>query len=747
MGRGEELAGVAALLREGRLVTLTGPGGTGKTRMAVETAARHPADSCFADLSGLAAGADLPQVVLSALGLRGSGLLGAHEGPAPLERLTSALAQRELLLVLDNCEQLIADAARLATDLLTACPGLSVLATSREALAITGERLFPVPALPEPAAVALFAERATAVRPDFELRRDAEAVAEICRRLDGLPLAIELAAARLRMLSPRQVADRLDDRFRLLTGGSRTAQPRQQTLRAVVDWSWELLPEAERGVLRRASVFSGGWTLDAAEAVCCTEADDVVELLGALVDKSLVGMEPDRDGEVRYRLLQTVRAYAGEKLAESGEEERTRQAHLRWFTGLAAEAGPLLRGADQLYWLRRLSADHDNFHAALGSAGPREALRLIGELSGYWLLRGLRFEGGPYARTALRSLPPEPVPGLEEEYAICVILGVQTPGGREALAEHYAVAEALMGRLRMSPCRLPAVLLLWAPITGAPADLDDIDLASAEQWLADPWYRGLMHIGNGFRAEYVLADMAVAEREFLAATEEFGALGDRWGRLMAAGELAVLSYRRGDAAASERYSASALQLAHELGATEDIADQLYARAERRISSGELDAAVADCEESEALFRRVGAVDNVGRPRLLLATVARLRGDLRSARELCAGLLEAEAPGWFGGDWQRISVLLELSRISMAEGDPVAARGYLREALPVGVDIRNRPALAAAAEVVAELLRVEGQPERAKELSGVAGVLRGEGGSVETAAQVLTEAAQEQGGGC
>ncbi|WP_152626883.1 AfsR/SARP family transcriptional regulator [Streptacidiphilus carbonis] len=758
IGRGEELERVAAMLREGRLVTLTGPGGTGKTRIAVETAARHPVDSCFADLSGLAEGADLPQVVLTALGLRGSGLRGAHEGPTPLERLTSALAHRDLLLVLDNCEQLVADAARLATDLLAACPGLCILATSREAFAVTGERLFPVPTLPETAAVALFAERATAVRPDFDPRRDAEVVAEICRRLDGLPLAIELAAARLRMLSPRQIADRLDDRFRLLTGGSRTAQPRQQTLRAVVDWSWDLLPEAERAVLRRASVFSGGWTLDAAEAVCGAEpvcggaADaaahgDVLELLGALVDKSLVGVQQDEDGEPRYRLLQTVRAYAAEKLAASGEEDRARRAHLRWFTRFATEAGPRLRGADQVHWLRRLAADHDNFHAALGSAEPRAALRLIGELSGYWLLRGLRFEGGPHARAVLCLLPPEPVPGLEEEYAICVILGVLTPGGREALAEHYAVTEALMARLRLSPCRLPAVLLLWAPITGAPADLDDIDLSAAGQWLEDPWHEGLMHIGNGFQAEYVQSDMAAAERHFLAAAEQFGALGDRWGQLMAAGELAVLSRWRGDAVASEAYSAQALRLARELGATEDLADLLSARAELRIDAGELDAAVADCEEAIALYRRVGAVDNVGRPQLLLATVARVRGELRTARELCLGVLEAAPPGWFGGDWQRVGVLLELSRIALAGGDAVTARGYVREAVPVGVDTRNRPALAAAAEVVAEVLRAEGRPEGhgADAVLEAGRVLRGGAGSVEAAVRVLTSAAQGGGG--
>ncbi|MFC1431172.1 BTAD domain-containing putative transcriptional regulator [Streptacidiphilus sp. N1-3] len=738
IGRDHELARIEDLLRRGRLVTVTGPGGTGKTRISIETAARHSGDSCFTDLSGLTEGSDLAQAVLSALGLRGAGLRGSPEGPGTLRRLTSALADRSLLLVLDNCEHLVADAARLAADLLSACPDLRILATSREALGITGEQLLPLPALPEDAAVQLFTERANAVRPGFDPRQDPEAVAEICRRLDGLPLAVELAAARLRMLSPRQIADRLDDRFRLLTGGSRTARPRQQTLRAVVDWSWDLLPEAERGVLSRASVFVGGWTLEAAEAVCA--GPDTLELIGALVDKSLVIAQ--EGPEVRYRLLQTVRAYAAERLAESGAEADARQAHLDHFLGLAAAASPHLRGAEQVHWLGRLSADHDNLNAALRRADTRTALRMIGELAGYWLLRGLRFEGGPYARRVLDATGPHPLPGLEEEYAVCVILAVQLPGGRQELAEHLAVAEELMRELRRTPRRIPALFLLWAPFTGVPQDLDDLPPDEGALWLADPWYRGLMHIGEGFRNLYVGADPDGAVREFGTAVELFRGIGDRWGLIMGLGELANLSYWRGDTELSERQSAESLRLAAEIGASEDLADLLCNRAERRIRSGHLDAAEADCHQADLLYRHVGAVDNLVRARLCQAAIARLRGDLGTARDLCAPLLVAQPPGWFGGDWLRVSVLLELTRIAAAEGDTAAAREFVRQALPRGTDGRNLPVLADAADVLAELAGLE-RPEHENWLREVARGLRLGGVALAEAVASLTEEAQRR----
>ena len=726
IGREGDLARIQQLLLRGRLLTITGPGGAGKTRIALEVVARHHADRCFADLSGLTEGGGLPQAVLSALGLRGSALLGPAEGPPPQARLATALAGRPLLLVLDNCEHLIADAARLADDLLAVCPDLRILATSREALGITGEQLLPLPPLPVEAAVRLFAERAAAVQPGFDLRRDRAAVTEICERLDGLPLAVELAAARLRMLSPRQIADRLDDRFRLLTGGSRTAAPRQQTLRAVVDWSWELLPEQERAVLRRASVFSGGWTLEAAELVCADPEQvgpgEVLELIGSLVDKSLViARQPETDADgVRYQLLQTVRAYAAERLTESAERQRTEQAQLDHVLDLAATANPRLRAADQLHWLRLLAADNDNLHTALRHADTRTALRLIGDLAGYWLLRGLRFEGAPHARRVLEELGPHPLPGLEEEYAICLMLAIHTEADRRALAAHLAVGTEVMRELRRTPRRNPVLVVLWAPFTGVPEDLWDITPEEVALWQADPWHRGLWHIGEAFRHWFVTGEVPAAEREFAAAIEAYRALGDRWGRIVALPELAAITDLNGDRERARALTDEALRLAEELGATEDIADLYCRRALLSLRDDDLKAARADCELAVALFQRAGTVDS--RARVCLAAVARAGGDLAAARAQCETVLAAAMPTLWGDGWIRIQALVELARIAEAAGDPATARRCLREALPPGVDTRNLPALADAAEALAGLALLEGEPAQAARLQGVSRAL-------------------------
>jgi predicted ATPase/DNA-binding SARP family transcriptional activator len=413
VGRDRELEGIARLLVETRLLTLTGAGGSGKTRLAheaVRQAAARFERVVWADLGPLANPALLEERLAAAARV--------PERPArsPLDALAAALGGARALLVLDNCEHLVEACAAAAEALLRACPGLVVLATSREALGVGGETAWLVPPLAAAEAVALFVDRARAALSSFALTPEhAPGVEEICRRLDGIPLAIELAAARVRVLSPAQIAGRLDDALRLLTAGSRTARPRHRTLRATLDWSFALLEPREQALLRRLAVFAGGFTLEAAEAVCgcvrpgpdgragapdrvrdAADADEVDDVLGAistLVDKSLVAVEADGD-VVRYRLLETVRQYGLERLAEAGETDAVRAAHARHFAAFAEEAEPhLFAGAATPAWLAVVQAEADNLRAAAqwaeeDRARAAVALRLGYALHWYWWATG-----------------------------------------------------------------------------------------------------------------------------------------------------------------------------------------------------------------------------------------------------------------------------------------------------------------------------------------------------------------------
>ena len=409
IGREKELKEIARLLSSSRLVTLTGPGGVGKTRLAIQTA--HDSIKKFKDgvvwvgLVGLSDENLIPQEIAQSLNIR------EISNEPLIETLKTYLKSKDVLLVIDNCEHLIRACAQYAEQLLTMCPKLKILATSIESLGLFNEHTWQVPSLPLPelqeslslkelqefASIELFNERARNAKSGFALdERNASSVAQICQRLDGIPLAIELAAARIKVLSVDEIAARLDDRFSLLTAGSRTAIPRHQTLRATIDWSYDLLTEPERILLRRLSVFAGGFTLEAAEAVCsqAMKRSDILDLLGRLVDKSLVIVEADVEvSETRYRLLETIRQYALEKLVEVGEASSIRDRHLDFYLRLAEKSEPHIFGYESVIWINRLDKELDNIRAAIewstSSGNAPAALRMAGSLVYFWFAHGL----------------------------------------------------------------------------------------------------------------------------------------------------------------------------------------------------------------------------------------------------------------------------------------------------------------------------------------------------------------------
>jgi predicted ATPase len=425
IGREKEIAEIKTLLGRTRLLTLTGSGGCGKTRLALQVAAglldSYPDGIWLVELASVADPGLVPQTVASIIGVN------EEPGKSLTQRVTEHLASRHLLLVLDNTEHLLAACAQLDDALLRQCPQVILLVTSREKLGMAGESTYRVPGmtLPDPErnataanlaqyeSVLLFTERARLDLPHFAVtNNNAPALASVCYRLDGIPLAIELAAARARSMSVEGMSQRLDQCFRLLTGGSRMAPRRQQTLRALIDWSYDLLSDAEKTLLWRVSIFSGGWTLEAVEQVCVGEgiADwEVLDLLTSLADKNLLLAE-EREGATRYRLLETVRQYARERVQEPGEEARWHGRHLTYFLALAEEAEPLLIGADQRAWLDRLETENDNLRAAMAwaaaSGGDAVAgLRLAGALWRFWYFRGYLSEGRGWLSRLLAAAP------------------------------------------------------------------------------------------------------------------------------------------------------------------------------------------------------------------------------------------------------------------------------------------------------------------------------------------------------
>ena len=649
VGRDADVAVVRELVAEHRLTTLIGPGGSGKTRLATETARTLPGDFpdgvWLVELAAIGTDGDVAQATLTALGLRDA-LLGAAPSAEPADGLIAAIREREALLILDNCEHVIESAAKFADRVLGECRRLRILATSREPLGITGEALWLVEplALPEedagPAeteaspAVRLLRDRAGAVRKDLAVdARTLSTMVRVCRALDGIPLAIELAAARLRTMSLDQLANRLHDRFRLLTGGSRTALPRHRTLRAVVDWSWELLSDAERTVLRRLSVFSGGASLDAAERVCVgdgVEQDQVLELLTSLAEKSLLVTEGD--GVPRYRMLGTIKEYAADRLADVGESDLARQAHLAYFTELTETAEPHLRRAEQLEWLATLEAEHDNISAAMRGAiaagDAQAAMRLAAATGWYWWLGGRRGEGIELM-IAATNIPGEVTDDVRAmAYALVVLFVTSGRGGEHQGADWihkaYRFGQQSQHHDPLLDLVIPLERMLQTPDAAVPA-FESL-LESVDPWVRAlaRWQVGKMRtvLGRGGRDVEAHLEMALAE---------FRTLGERFGTSLVLSELAGQLATRGEFARACEYYEEAIAVVTEVGAIEDVIRLRTQQALLYWRHGDQDASAAAIAEAERSAEGVTWTYALVDLALTKAELARRGGDAEEAR--------------------------------------------------------------------------------------------------------------------
>jgi predicted ATPase/class 3 adenylate cyclase len=669
VGRERAMEEVKRLLRQTRLLTLTGSGGCGKTRLALQVAADvlepFPDGVWLVELAPLADPALVPQGVAQALGIP------EQAGQTLPQTLTESLQARSLLLLLDNCEHLLAACAQLSATLLRSCPQVAVLATSREPLGVAGELTYRVPSLSSPdpnqtqtprslsqyEAVRLFNERAQFHRPDFAVTsQNAPALAQVCYHLDGIPLAIELAAARVRLLSVEDINDRLDNRFRLLTGGDRTALPRHQTLRAAIDWSYDLLNEQERRLLSRLSVFVGGWTLSAAEQICSGGGiahGEVLDLLTGLADKSLVIAEQQADS-ARYRLLETVRQYAAEKLTQSGGAEQVRRRHRDWFLGLAEETEPQLFGPGQVRWMGRLEVEHDNLRSALAwceadAEGAEAGLRLAGALSEFWSVRGYYREGREHLERVL--------------------------GREDAQARTAARAKALQG-------------------AGTLANgMDD--------WVS---VRALFAESRSIREE----------------------LGDRQGIARSLNNLGIVAMEQGEYDSAQAFFQESLRLHRDLGDRRGIATALgnlgsVARLQEAYTE-----ARALYEQCLVIFKELEDLGSVAVRLTYLGIVAFGQEDYESARALHEESLNLyrEIGNRNGVAW----ALENLGSVVSAQGDYAAARTLLEQSLSIRTELGHGLWAVGGLEELAAVLLAQGYAQNAVRLWGAVAALRESAGS-------------------
>ncbi|MEU4447339.1 BTAD domain-containing putative transcriptional regulator [Actinosynnema sp. NPDC050801] len=725
VGRDEAVRDLCDLPRDARLVTLTGPGGVGKTSLALEVARRvSTADGVWlVELAGVARAEQVAGAVADVLGVREDA------------SLVEALRGRDVLLVLDNCERLVDPVAALVSRLLRSAPGLRVLATSQEPLGLAFETVWAVPPLDVASAVALFAARAAAAAPGFALTPDNAPVVEaICRRLDGLPLALELAATRVRGLGVTALLDRLDDRFRLLATGHRDAPARQRTLRAMIDWSWDLLGDAERVVLRRLSVHVDGCALDAAEAVCAggdVAADEVQDVVARLVDRSLV-VAPEHGGEPRFRLLESVADYGRERLREAGEFEDVRRRHAEFYLGLAERADPELRTARQLEWLRRLDADTANLRAAHEALGPAGAARLSGVLTWYWFLRGRLRE----ARRLMTSTDPVTVAW---RVGFGVLLG-------EAVD-----ASAVSGTQDIEDC-LQQARARWflgyvlSTVGDMPAaeKLTDQALEAFEE-LGDEWGVAAAHSD---RVSQALARGVVDEARASASrsAELFTSSGERWGQLKASFGLGVLAQLAGDNERAEAVHRDGLRVAEELRSWPEVSYKLSWLGRVALTDGDYEKARELHEQA-----RRAAAEHGFRPGEVYAETGLALGARREGRLDAAEAHWERLRSWHrqvGFEASGTLMLAELGFVAELRGDVERASALHAEGLALAREVGDPRAIALGLEGMAGARALAGDAVQAARLLGAATAARasvgvplpaGERGDVDRIAAAAREA--------
>jgi predicted ATPase/DNA-binding SARP family transcriptional activator len=746
VGRQDEVARVRKTMENYRLVTLVGPGGAGKTRLAAEVATGLRDDAAdgapdgiwMAELASVTDAVDVPKAVLDAIGLRESRLL-----PDGSQRITSrdartrlleGLADARALLVLDNCEHLIDACAHLADALLANSPRLRIMATSREPLGITGESLFVVPPLDTDPAVRLFADRAAAVSPDFTLDDEARPlVTEITARLDGLPLAIELAAARLRTLPLAEISRRLTDRFRLLTGGSRTALPRHRTLRAVVEWSWELLTGDERLLAERFSVFPAGATPHAVAAVCADgplHAGETDELLSSLLDKSL--LQPLADG-TRLRMLETIREYGAEKLAGRGEVGALRRRHAEHYTALMRAAAPRLLTRDQLDWLVPLRAERDNIFAALrywcdaaDADAAENALSLVLALSIMALLLGNDSDIAEWIGEVL-AIPGEADQALRTmAEGLQVLTSVMDPTREDrATAGDPRLMERLdaldIGKYPMAGLLRPVFAVFTKDDERVRGYLDQAR-SSADEWLAAAsWVMAASMAENDGK----LHESRTAAAE---AVRRFRVLGERWGLSTALRTMANAELLDGHLDVADATYAEAGGLLGELGHREDLAQIQIRRAEIAARQGDLVKAremsaaartAAESEGSSPIDQGISAAWWAG-SEVAWGNIDAAR-PLQLAAERQLARFSATHPA---REHMEAMIAATGALIALADGDLAAAREQAVRSYRAAVAAQDMPLLALASGAAAELAVALGREELAAEVLGARAVVRG-----------------------